>query len=94
MSNPQTAGSEPIVSDAQLALMRHALGLGRRKRPYRNYFYTNCQAPEWTDLVAKDLALPASGSRFGYPIAAFYLTYAGAKLAYGKPMSEKRFEAL
>lgn len=43
-------------SDRQVDKARHALGLTRKKRAYRNY-YASDPDPDWDDLVERGLAV-------------------------------------
>lgn len=49
------------VSDLQLEEMKHALGLPRSKKPYRNRFYTESNDKNWDDLVQKGFATKHRG---------------------------------
>lgn len=85
------------VSSKQLQMMRHALGLDWKKRPYRNRFYTAIHDSDgiaWQDLVQRGLAVQLPGWKSEVDMAYFKCTYEGAKLAYGKPLSEVRFKGL
>lgn len=42
-------------TDAQVDKARHALGLDRGKRAYRN-FYSSAEDPDWEDLVLRGMA--------------------------------------
>ena len=89
--------TDTFVTTTQLNLMRHALGLDNEKRPYRNRFYTaitDLDGVAWKDLVDRGLAVQLPGWKSEINMAYFKCTYDGAKLAYGKPLSEKRFKAL
>ena len=80
------------VSFVQLDEMRHALGLGRAKKPYRNYFYTESDDAEWNDLVEKGLAKKSRG--WETDTAYFRLTMEGVKVAYGKVLSQEAYNEL
>lgn len=80
------------LSKEQINQMEHALGLSRKKKPSRNYFYTDRKNPIWADLVEKGIAKTATGWEEGK--AYFRLTFEGAKLIYAKPMSKKYFDDL
>ena len=48
--------SDYAMSNEEVRVMRHALGLrNKRKRPYRNY-YTAEDSPVWNGLVGRGLA--------------------------------------
>lgn len=80
------------LSKEQINQMQHALGLGRKSKPSRNYFYCDRKNPVWADLVDKGLAKTTTGWEEGKTY--FRLTYETAKLIYTKPMSKKYFEDL
>jgi hypothetical protein len=80
------------LSKEQLSVINHALGLTRKKKPSRNYFYCDGNNAEWSDLVDKGFATRNPGWTEGK--AYFRLTFEGAKAVYQKPMSRKYFEEL
>jgi hypothetical protein len=80
------------VSGEQLRKMKHALGLGRKKRPYRNYFFVNSPDNDWDDLVNKGFAKKTEGINEGSIV--YYLTFEAVKLIYGKRMSKKYYDEL
>lgn len=73
------------VSDSQLQLARHALGLPNESaRSYRNRFYVPKANPahaEWCDMVAKGLAKQRSDCPGIALTDMFTLTKAGAEIA-------------
>lgn len=44
------------VTERQIKMMKHALGLNYSTEQTRNYFYCETNNPEWNDLVAKGYA--------------------------------------
>lgn len=80
------------ISNEQLSVMNHALGLNRKKKPNRNYFYCDGNNPVWSDLVDKGFATRSAGWTEGK--AYFRVTFEGAKSIYTKPMSKKYFDEL
>jgi hypothetical protein len=80
------------ISAQQLEEMKHALGLGRVKKPYRNRFYTEATDANWNDLVDKGLAKKSKG--WEEDMAYFHLTIEGARLVYGKRMTKDFYEDL
>lgn len=78
------------VSTEQLRMMKHALGLPRKKKPYRNYFYCSVTDKEWNDLVNKGFATKRGG--WSEDKAYYFLTYEAVKLVYGKPISKKYYD--
>ncbi|WP_121616662.1 hypothetical protein [Virgibacillus halodenitrificans] len=82
------------VSSKQLGNMKHALGLGRKNRPYRNYFFLNSPSIEWEDLVDKGFAKKNTNTINGGSSVVYYLTYEATKLVYGKRISKKYYDEL
>jgi hypothetical protein len=74
----------------QLNQMKHALGLPRKPKPYRNYFFLSKPSQDWEELVGKGFANRSKGDEKVY----YWLTFEGAKLVYGKRMSKKYFDEL
>jgi hypothetical protein len=72
--------------------MRHALGLNREKKPYRNYYFVNSPDNDWEDLVNKGFAGKTSGMNEGSIV--YYLTFEAIKLIYGKRISKKYYDEL
>ena len=58
--------------------MEHALGLSRKKKTYRNRFYTQKNDSDWDDLVDKGLAVKRKG--WEDDMAYFHVTEKGAEL--------------
>jgi hypothetical protein len=77
------------ISDEQRDMMNHALGLNYKKKPCRNHSYASSDNEHWNDLVEKGLAVKIEGWEEGKSY--YHITYKGAKLVYGKPMSIKYF---
>lgn len=81
------------VSERQLEEMKHCIGLNYRKRPYRNYFYTEEYDKYWNDLVFKGLAI--KGKRMiSEKYANFFLTKQGFEYVLGKSISTKCYEKI
>lgn len=80
------------ISNEQLEQMKHALGLPRSKKPYRNRFYIDSNNALWNDLVEKGFATKHGG--WEEDMAYFRLTFEAAKTVYGKSMSKKDFDDL
>ena len=80
------------VSEEQLKKMKHALGLPRKARPYRNYYNCNADNADWNDLVKKGFAI--KGKAWTEDKANFYLTFEATKLVYGKRMSKEYYDEL
>lgn len=80
------------ISPDQLNKMRHALGLNRKKKPYRNYFNTSANDPYWCDLVEKGFA--TKGGAWTSDTANFYVTFDAVKLIYNKPISKKYYDSI
>ncbi|MCM3443966.1 MULTISPECIES: hypothetical protein [Metabacillus] len=80
------------VSEEQLKKMRHALGLPRKTKPYRNYYNCSADNTDWIDLVNKGFAI--KGNAWTEDTSNFYLTFEATKLVYGKRMSKKYYDEL
>lgn len=69
------------LTERQLHVMKHAVGLGRKEpdastkeyTPYRNRYAAAGEYPEWEDLVNKGLAEKVPDG----PYVGYYLTRAG-----------------
>jgi len=76
------------VSEKQLKVMRHALGLNYKKRQYRNYFFLH------SDIVGIDeknnLVVIVFNIMSGLNEDSYYchLTFEAVKLVYGKRISK------
>lgn len=79
------------VTEEQLNDMKHALGLDRGKKPYRNRFYSESNNPEWDSLVNKHLAdkIEEQPNRTSY-----WLTEQGVEYVLGKSISDKYYKEL
>ncbi|OXS58208.1 hypothetical protein [Rossellomorea vietnamensis] len=49
------------VSSEQLRKMKHALRLGGKSKPYRNYVSLNSPTEDWEDLINKGFANKCKG---------------------------------
>ncbi|AND84248.1 hypothetical protein GTH52_07180 [Clostridium tyrobutyricum] len=81
------------VSEIQLDLMRHCIGLNYKKKPYRNYFCTSPDDKDWNELVDKGLATkseeePNNGCIY------FWLSRQGVEYTLGKSISVKVYSEL
>lgn len=45
--------------------MKHALGLGRKSKPYRNYYLLSSPCDDWEDLINKGFAKKSKGINGG-----------------------------
>ena len=81
------------VSSEQLKKMRHALGIGRKSKPYRNYYFLNSPNQDWEDLIQKGFARKYKAINDGTSIV-YYVTYEATKLIYGKRISKKYYDEL
>lgn len=75
----------------ELRVMRHALGLGREKKPYRNYFFCSSDDALWNGILEKGWCTKSEREKGQ---AYFFLNRLGAEIAYGKKMSKKMYEEL
>lgn len=80
------------VSDNQLRMMKHALGMNYKKKPYRNRFYCSANDKEWNDLVDKGFAVKQGG--WNEEDTYYHLTFEAVKLIYGKRISKKYYDEL
>lgn len=81
-----------ILSE-QMRKMKHALGLGRKNKPYRNYYSLNSPNEDWEDLLDKGFAEKCKGINGGSSVV-YYVTFEATKLIYGKRMSKKYYDEL
>lgn len=81
------------VSDEQIRKMKHALGLGRKSKPYRNYYSLNLPNEDWEDLIKKGFAKKCKGINGGESVV-YYVNFEATKLIYGKRMSKKYYDEL
>lgn len=82
------------VTEEQLEEMRHAIGLDYHDKPYRNRFCDTIN-DNWEDLIKKGLATKREFQVVGgVSEYMYYLNKAGVELAYGKPISERKFKEL
>ena len=84
------------INDAtseQLRKMKHALGLSRKSKPYRNYYSLNSPNDEWEDLINKGFANKCKGINGGSSVV-YYVNFEATKLIYGKRMSKKFYDEL
>jgi hypothetical protein len=81
------------VSQQQLKEMQHALGIGYKSKPYRNYFFVRKPYENWEDLVRKGFAKKGTGVNGGTSTV-YWLTYEAVKLVYGKRISKNYYDGL
>lgn len=79
------------VSDEQLEIMKHALGIGRKSKPYRNYYFCS-DDNDWNELISKGFAKRYEAHTDGKYY--YYLTFEAVKLIYGKRISKKYYDEL
>lgn len=79
------------ITDEQLNDMKHALGLDRKKKPYRNRYYSESNNKDWEDLVNKGLAdkMEEQPNRTSY-----WLTKQGVEYVIEKTISDRVYEEL
>lgn len=82
------------VTEEQLELMQHAIGIDYHDKPYRNR-YCDFENDIWEDLIKKGFATKRKfqviDGKYEYM---YYLNKSGVEKAYGKPISERRFKEL
>lgn len=81
------------VTEYQLKLMKHCIGLDYKKKPYRNYFCTCPEDKDWNELVGKGLAIKSSKETNNGCIC-FWLSRQGVEFVLGKSISEKVYKEL
>ncbi|MBX4259774.1 hypothetical protein KTC96_24930 (plasmid) [Clostridium estertheticum] len=82
------------ITPCQTELMKHAMGLGRSKKPYRNYFFTQESDKDWNELVEKGLAFKSTRHPNNDEFVYFYLTKQGVEIITGKKIRKKEYEDL
>lgn len=83
-----------IVTQSQMDIMKHALGLNYKHRPYRNRFFTLDTDPEWNDLVKKGLAVKGPAQPGNENHLYFWLTKPGVEFVLGKEISDAFYNDL
>lgn len=81
-----------IVSQEQLRIMKHMLGLDYKKKPYRNYFYSHSIQEDIEDLIKNDLALSKDASNNRDIV--YCLTKKGVEFIINKEISQKEYNEL
>lgn len=82
------------VSDYQMDLMKHCIGLGRSKKPYRNYFFTQEGDKDWNVLVEKGLAVKGTKHPNNDEFVYFWLSKRGVEFVLGKSIGEAVYKEL
>ena len=82
------------VTEQQKELMEHCIGLGRSKKPYRNYFFTQEDDKDWNELVNKGLADKGKKHPNDDEFIYFWLTKQGVEFILNKTISDKYFKEL
>jgi len=80
------------ITDYQKELMQHCIGLGRSKKPYRNYFFTQEDDKDWNELVEKRLAIKGTKHPNGDEFIYFWLTKQGVEFVLEKSISDKVYK--
>lgn len=82
------------ITPYQLDLIQHCVGIGRKKKPYRNYFFTQETDKDWNDLVNKGLAVKGTKHPNNDEHIYFWLSKQGLEYVLGKSVSEKVYKEL
>jgi hypothetical protein len=82
------------VTEYQLSMMKHSIGLNYSRKPYRHRFYTHPNDPDWNYLVEKGLAFKGEIDPNNNDHCYFWLSKPGVELVVGKKMSDKAYEKL
>lgn len=80
------------LSEEQVRMMRHALGINDDGTPYRNYYYTYKEVDEWEDLVGKGFATRKEGHTKGDCIYA--LTHGAVIVVSGQSILFEEYSKL
>lgn len=81
------------VTEEQLKMMKHMIGLDYKKVPYRNYGYFYQSQDILEDLIEKGLAKRYNDGQNESHII-YYLTRLGVEMAIKKPISYKKYKGL
>lgn len=82
------------ITDKQLELMKHSLGLTRNKKPYRNYFFTLEDDKDWNELVEKGLAIKGKDHPNDDKYIYFFVSKQGLEFVLGKSVSDKVYNEI
>ncbi|MBN7575434.1 hypothetical protein C1H57_08435 [Clostridium sp. 2-1] len=82
------------VTQYQLDIMRHCVGIGRKNKPYRNYFFTQETDKDWNELVQKGLAEKGTNHPNNDECIYFWLSKQGLELILGRSVSDKFYKEL
>lgn len=82
------------VTPYQLELMQHCVGIGRKRKPYRNYFFTQETDKDWNELVEKGLAQKGTNHPNNDEYIYFWLSKQGLEFILGRSVSEKFYKEL
>lgn len=81
-----------VVTQKQLRIMKHMLGLDYKKKPYRNYYYVYAVEQELEELIKIGFAESRDASNNGAVI--YHLTKKGVEFLIGKEISDRHYEEL
>lgn len=82
------------VTDYQLELIEHCIGLNYKKKPYRNRFFTQADDNDWNELVDKGLGVKGTTQPNNDGCVYFWLSKQGVEYALGKSVSDKVYKEL
>jgi hypothetical protein len=82
------------VTPYQLGLMQHCIGIGRKKKPYRNHFFTQETDKDWNELVEKGLAAKGTKHPNNDEFIYFWLSKQGLEFVLRKSVSDKVYNEL
>lgn len=82
------------VTNEQLELMKHTLGLNYKDKPYRNRFFTQEDDKDWDELVEKGLAIKGTNHPNNDEFVYFWCSKEGAEFVTGKKISDERYKEL
>lgn len=81
------------ISREQIRKMKHALGLGGKDKPYRNYYSLTTPNQDWEDLIEKGFANKTNSCNDPDSII-YYVTFEAVKLLYSKTISKEFYDEL
>lgn len=82
------------ITPYQLELMQHCIGIVGKKKPYRNYFFTQETDENWNELVEKGLAEKGTKHPNNDEYIYFWLSRQGVEFVLGKSVSSKIYDEL
>lgn len=82
------------ITESQRHIMEHCIGLNYKRKPFRNYFFTNNTDKEWNVLVDKGLAIKSGKEPDSNGCIYFWLSKQGVEFILNKSISDKIYKEL